>query len=69
MSGRSLRRLPVLALAHSLGLSQTAAVASLGSTAKGSIAPFEMGVTEVESWIAGMDAIVDQHGDEIQRLV
>ena len=64
MSGRSLRRLPVLALAHSLGASHTANTpGSLGA------GPFVMGATEVESWISGMDAIVDKHGDDVQKLI
>ncbi|EAU84587.1 thyroid receptor-interacting protein 13 [Coprinopsis cinerea okayama7 len=65
MSGRSLRRLPVLALAHSLGLGRPT---TTGAT-KVATAPFELGGTDVETWIAGMDKIVDEHGDELQRVI
>ncbi|KAH6915152.1 thyroid receptor-interacting protein 13 [Coprinopsis sp. MPI-PUGE-AT-0042] len=69
MSGRSLRRLPVLALAHSLGLGQAVSSVSKPVSSKPLMIPFEMGVTDVESWITGMDAIIDKHGDEIQRII
>jgi pachytene checkpoint protein 2 len=69
MSGRSLRRLPVLALAHSLGLGQPVSAASKPVSTKPMMIPFEMGMTDIESWIAGMDAIIDIHGDEIQRII
>lgn len=63
MSGRSLRRLPVLALARfiGLGLSSMPASGSDGLDA-------DSGAPQVEGWVAGMERVVQEQGDELQRL-
>lgn len=62
MSGRSLRRLPVLALARFIGLGLTSMPVADNGLDSDSVAP------EVEGWLAGMERVVEEKGDELQHL-
>lgn len=63
MSGRALRRLPVLALARYIG------VGSLGNAYGASQAPNGRSGAPVEVWLAGMEKAVSDQGMQQEKLI
>ncbi|KAF6762769.1 P-loop containing nucleoside triphosphate hydrolase protein [Ephemerocybe angulata] len=63
MSGRSLRRLPVLALARFIGLGLSTAPSSKGDTPDAG----NSGAPQVEGWLAGMERVVQEMADDLAK--
>jgi hypothetical protein len=63
MSGRALRRLPVLALARfiGLGMSTLPLQSDEPDSANG-------GAPNVEGWLTGMETVIQEQGDGLQRV-
>jgi pachytene checkpoint protein 2 len=76
MSGRSLRRLPVLAHARYISLGYVSALGPLDSTAQkainGTKAPDARGPsglgTQVEVWLNAMEKVVEGQAGELKRF-
>ncbi|RXW25150.1 hypothetical protein EST38_g687 [Candolleomyces aberdarensis] len=63
MSGRSLRRLPVLALARFIGLGMSTLPSQSDEPDSAN-----SGAPNVEGWLTGMETVIQEQGDELQRL-
>lgn len=74
MSGRALRRLPVLALAHYIGIGQLHVprleikASASSQTAPDPLAEGNKGA-EVEVWLDGMERAVEEQAQGRERLV
>lgn len=72
MSGRALRRLPVIAMARFIGLGNVPFSSSSTSASKGPkpepSASLQTGAAQVEQWLDGMEAVVKDQAKELDRL-
>lgn len=66
MSGRALRRLPVLALARYIGIGYTVSPRNITSTANG--ARKSNAGADVDVWLDGMEGVVREQAKEQERL-
>ncbi|KAJ7228874.1 P-loop containing nucleoside triphosphate hydrolase protein [Mycena pura] len=66
MSGRALRRLPVLALARYIGIGYTVSPRNIASTANG--ARKSNAGADVDVWLDGMEGVVREQAKEQERL-
>lgn len=62
VSGRSLRRLPVLALARFIGIGLAM------TTSSDDVGAGDSGAPAVEGWLLGMERVVEEQGEELARL-
>lgn len=71
MSGRALRRLPVLALARYIGIGNVTRAFSHTSTLKSTENESTSGneVAEVEAWLEGMERVVKEQARELEKLI
>jgi len=63
MSGRALRRLPVLALARYIG------VGNIMSTGMSNGQSDDSARADVDAWLDGMDRVVDEQAKQHEKLV
>ena len=72
MSGRALRRLPVIAMARFIGVGNVTFSSSSTSAVKGPItepsASLQTGAVQVEQWLDGMEVVVKDKAKELDRL-
>ena len=73
MSGRSLRRLPVLALAKYIGTMPMLASARRGPQVNGKVNGAHLGAgteggTDVDVWLGAMERVVDAQKEARERL-
>jgi len=68
MSGRALRRLPVLALARYIGIGNLAFSQTAQSTTGGSSSRPQNGAP-VEIWLDGMEKTVREQAKELEKLI
>jgi hypothetical protein len=71
MSGRALRRLPVIAMARFIGVGNVLFSSSSTSAVKGPkpVPSSQTGTVQVEQWLDGMEAVVEDQAKELGRLV
>lgn len=69
MSGRALRRLPVMAMARFIGVGNVPFSSSAGKGPKPEpSASLQTGAAQVEQWLDGMEAVVKDQAKELDRL-
>ena len=72
MSGRALRRLPVIAMARFIGVGNVTFSSSSTSVVKGPntepSASLQTGAVQAEQWLDGMEAVVKDKAKELDRL-
>ncbi|KAG6855050.1 hypothetical protein C0991_005979 [Blastosporella zonata] len=68
LSGRALRRLPVLALARYIGVGNVGGFPTYIAPAKGQLGSSSAGGADVEAWLDGMEKVVQDQTKELQRL-
>ena len=73
MSGRALRRLPVIAMARFIGVGNVPFSSSSSTSAvKGPntepSASLQTGAVQVEQWLDGMEVVVKEKAKELDRL-
>ena len=72
MSGRALRRLPVIAMARFIGVGNVPFSSSSTSAVKGPntepSASLQTGAVQVEQWLDGMEVVVKDKAKELDRL-
>lgn len=77
LSGRALRRLPVLALARYIGIGNVQPVGikssttinAYGSTQDPNEVPSGASGADVEVWLEAMEKVVKQQANELKRLI
>jgi hypothetical protein len=67
MSGRALRRLPVLALARYIGIGHLMVPSNATPTTNGSRKPTTG--ADVDVWLEGMEKVVREQVKELERLI
>ena len=69
LSGRALRRLPVLALARYIGVGQVFPSISTSMAPKKPAAASQTIGTPVEVWLNGMEKVIQEQQKELEKLV